>query len=63
MWPNRVSNPGPLTYESGVLLTALLGQAFFFGGGGMGSGWARESNIGEEEPIVGWLVVLGLTAL
>ena len=22
MWPDQVSNPGPLTYESGVLLTA-----------------------------------------
>ena len=25
MWPDRVSNPGPLTYESGVLPTALRG--------------------------------------
>ena len=25
MWPDRVSNPGPLTYESGALLTALCG--------------------------------------
>ena len=23
MWPDRVSNPGPLTYESGALPTAL----------------------------------------
>ena len=23
MWPDRISNPGPLTYESGALLTAL----------------------------------------
>ena len=23
MWPDRVSNPGPLTYESGALLIAL----------------------------------------
>ena len=28
MWPHRVSNPGPLTYESGVLPTALRGPAF-----------------------------------
>ena len=28
MWPDRVSNPGPLTYESGALLTALRGQAY-----------------------------------
>ena len=27
MWPDRVSNPGPLTYESGALLTALRGPA------------------------------------
>ena len=27
MWPDRVSNPGPLTYESGVLPTALCGPA------------------------------------
>ena len=27
MLPDRVSNPGPLTYESGVLSTALRGLA------------------------------------
>ena len=27
MWPDRVSNPGPLTYESGDLPTALRGPA------------------------------------
>ena len=27
MLPDRVSNPGPLTYESGALPTALLGPA------------------------------------
>ena len=27
MRPDRVSNPGPLTYESGVLPTALRGPA------------------------------------
>ena len=27
MWPDRVSDPGPLTYESGVLPTALRGPA------------------------------------
>ena len=27
MWPDRVSNPGPLTYESGALSTALRGLA------------------------------------
>ena len=25
MWPDRVSNPGPLTYESGAPPTALCG--------------------------------------
>ena len=27
MWPVRVSNPGPLTYEPGALPTALCGPA------------------------------------
>ena len=27
MWPDRISNPGPLTYESGALPTALRGRA------------------------------------
>ena len=27
MWPDRVSNPGPLTYLSGALPTALRGPA------------------------------------
>ena len=27
MLPDRVSNPGPLTYESGALPTALRGPA------------------------------------
>ena len=27
MWPERVSNPGPLTYESDALPTALRGPA------------------------------------
>ena len=27
MWPDRVSNPGPLTNESGALPTALCGSA------------------------------------
>ena len=29
MLPDRVSNPGPLTYESGALLIALCGPACF----------------------------------
>ena len=27
MWPDQISNPGPLTYESGALPTALRGPA------------------------------------
>ena len=27
MWPDRVSNPGPFTYKSGSLPTALRGPA------------------------------------
>ena len=30
MLPDRVSNPGPLTYESGVLPIALRGPAVVF---------------------------------
>ena len=30
MLPDRVSNPGPLTYESGALPTALRGPAHQF---------------------------------
>ena len=29
MWPDRDSNPGPLTYESGALPIALPGPASF----------------------------------
>ena len=31
MLPDQVSNPGPLTYESGALLIALRGPASFKG--------------------------------
>ena len=33
MLPDRVSNPGPLTYESGALLIALCGSAQVYGTG------------------------------
>ena len=36
MWPDWVSNPGPLTYESGALPTALHGPAPMGGGSTMG---------------------------
>ena len=32
MLPDRVSNPGPLTYESGALPIALRGPALHVGG-------------------------------
>ena len=32
MLPDRVSNPGPLTYESGALPIALRGPAKYLGG-------------------------------
>ena len=31
MWPDLVSNQGPLTYESGALPTALRGPAYIDG--------------------------------
>ena len=31
MWPDRVSNPGPLTYESGALPTTVRGPAALVG--------------------------------
>ena len=31
MFPDQVSNPGPLTYESGALSIALRGPAFYLG--------------------------------
>ena len=31
MWPDWVSNPGPLTYESGTLPTSLRGPATWSG--------------------------------
>ena len=33
MLPDRVSNPGPLTYESGALPIALRGPAFYIDNG------------------------------
>ena len=35
MWPDRVSNPGPLTFESGALPTALRGPTGNAGKGGV----------------------------
>ena len=52
MLPDQVSNPGPLTYESGVLPIALHGPAFFVlksainGGGGGGGGRGMRYNEG-----------------
>ena len=38
MLPDRVSNPGPLTYESGALPIALRGPAGYKGRRGRGDG-------------------------
>ena len=45
MWPDRVSNPGPLTYESGALPTALRGPA-------QGSLTKEDACRGTQAPIV-----------
>ena len=50
MLPDRVSNPGPLTYESGALPIALRSPAY-------------TNEFSHITNMVGWLVVLGLTAL
>ena len=42
MLPDRVSNPGPLTYESGVLPSIGVGRLRILGGGG----GARFRNLG-----------------
>ena len=42
MWSDQVSNPGPLTYESGSLPTALRGLA-------NGSGRCKMANSGEPD--------------
>ena len=31
MWPGRISNPGPLAFESDALPTTLRGPTFFRG--------------------------------
>ena len=41
MLPDRVSNPGPLTYESGALPIALRGMAFNMGKCFLNSGFLR----------------------
>ena len=59
MWPDRVSNPRPLTYESGALSIALPGLA------GQQNTYRKEStlygkNLLQEEqilPLKSWLPV------
>ena len=41
MWPDRISNPGSLTYESGALPTVLYGPA--------------KPNVSQLEVILGFL--------
>ena len=49
MLPDRVSNPGPLTYESGALPIALRGPA-----GMIGTNYDRTSNIRRLFPQHFW---------
>ena len=46
MLPGRVSNPGPLTYESGALPIALRGPASFL------------VNIGKEMSLPGFRIIV-----
>ena len=41
MWPDQVSNPEPLTYESGALPTALCGPAWSIEDRMLLTGWTR----------------------
>ena len=41
MWPDQVSNPGPLTYESGALPTALCGPAWIIEDRVLLTGWRQ----------------------
>ena len=43
MWPDRVLNPGPLTYESGALPTALRVPAAF------DEAWSLAANMWEDK--------------
>ena len=52
MLPDRVSNPGPLTYESGALPIALRGPAARVGGR------RRAISFIQRDPIVGVLFLL-----
>ena len=47
MLPDRVSNPGPLTYESGALPIALCGPAGGGGGGGERGRWLKVAGGGR----------------
>ena len=65
MLPDRVSNPGPLTYESGALPIALRGPARRGGKTISKSGqeWTLPAQLGQLKTGHVWLVVFGLTAL
>ena len=47
MLPDRVSNPGPLTYESGALPTALRGPACYLCKNGKTAGNTLEGNVSD----------------
>ena len=52
MWPDRVSNPGPLTYESGSLPIALRGPAYMYVAMGQGQIIPLESNFGQHKKLL-----------
>ena len=54
MLPDRVSNPGPLPYESGALPIALRGPARL---GGLSL--PRKSRVTRPDWLVGWFWVYG----
>ena len=56
MWPDRVSNPGPLTYVSGALPTVLCGPALYY----ESSPITVSKGIQKIALIIKWLASLGL---
>ena len=52
MLPDRVSNPGPLTYESGALPIALRGPAFIRWTLRTKAPWATCEGVGRSESVL-----------
>ena len=61
MWPDRVSNPGPLNYESGALPTAVRGPAL-----GYTSRTLANCVLVDSSTVVCWsipIAILGISGL